>query len=72
MCWVTAVSEVMVRFLEGKDVKVLGGGKFNCTGGGVMTSLVPGSSTKCSVWRCRRVGRVGSRRGGWRLRSSRQ
>ena len=23
--------------MEGKDVKILGGGKFNCTGGGVVT-----------------------------------
>ena len=68
VCWVSAVSEVMVRFLEGEDIKILGGGKFNCTGGGVVTFLVSGSRTKGSGGRGRRVGRVGSRRGGLSLK----
>ena len=43
---VSSVNEMWVRLLDGEDVKILGGGKVEGTGGGVMEALVPCCCTK--------------------------
>ena len=43
---VSSVDQVFVRLLDGKDVKILCGGKVNGTGGGVMEALIPRGCAK--------------------------
>ena len=67
VCWVSRVNEVLVGFLEGEDVKFLGGSKVSGTGGGVVMSLVPCCSTEGGGMSGRRGGKITSGSGGGRL-----